>query len=59
MEKNTELVKFKKEIRKAISDYMYSEGCDCCRSSNHEDNREKIAKLLNIRKNKDGSGYKF
>lgn len=49
----------RKELRQAVADYMYSEGCDCCRSANHEEHGERIAKLLNVRKYPDGSGYDF
>lgn len=47
------------ELREAIAEYMYSEGCSCCRSDNHEENRGRIAKLLNVKKYSDGSGYDF
>lgn len=48
------------EIRKAIADYMRSEGCNCCRDCEaHEEARGRLGKLLNIRKYEDGSGYDF
>lgn len=49
----------KKIILNAIAEYMGSEGCDCCRGRDHEKNRERIAKLLGVKKYKDGSGYDF
>lgn len=49
-----------KNIRRAIADYMWSEGCSCCRSiPDHEEHAEAIAKLLKVKKYKDGSGYDF
>lgn len=47
------------ELRRAIADYMYSEGCSCCRGSDHDKHAEIIAKLLKVPKYKDGSGYNF
>lgn len=47
------------EIRKAIANYMRSEGCGCCKGSDHEEHEETIAKLLNVPMYKDGSGYDF
>lgn len=48
------------EIRKAIANYMRSEGCGCCRdTAAHEKHEETIAKLLNVPMYKDGSGYDF
>jgi tRNA U54 and U55 pseudouridine synthase Pus10 len=50
---------YKANIRKAIADYMYSEGCSCCEGKDHKDHAEKIAKLLDVPKYEDGSGYNF
>lgn len=51
---------FKKKIRTAIANYMRSEGCSCCRDyDGHEKNKEVLAKLLNVPKYSDGSGYDF
>jgi len=48
------------KIRKAIAEYMYSEGCSCCRNiSKHEENIKNIAKLLGVEQYSDGSGYNF
>jgi len=46
-------------IRKAIANYMGSEGCSCCRSNNHEDNKKVIAELLEVPMFDDESGYDF
>lgn len=48
-----------KLIRNAIADYMSSEGCSCCEGADHDKHQERIAKLLNVPKYKDGSGYDF
>ena len=48
------------EIRNAIADYMYSEGCSCCRDiDKHEINTKRIAELLNVPMYDDSSGYDF
>ncbi len=51
--------KERKEIRTAIADYIRSEGCSCCQGSDHDEHTAIIAKLLKVRKYKDGSGYDF
>jgi len=52
--------KFKAELRQAIADYMWSEGCSCCRDSEaHEIHEERLAKLLRVKEYDDGSGYNF
>lgn len=48
-----------KEIREAVAEYMFSEGCSCCRGSNHGVNKRRLAKLLGVSKYSDGSGYDF
>lgn len=50
---------FRKAVRQAIADYMQTEGCSCCRSPRHDDNKEALAKLLRVPKYHDGSGYNF
>ena len=48
------------EIRKAVADYMKTEGCSCCRDyEGHKINEDRLGKLLNIKKYADGSGYDF
>jgi methionine aminopeptidase len=49
-----------KEIRKAVADYMESEGCSCCRDlDKHNEAEERLGKLLRVKKYDDGSGYNF
>lgn len=48
-----------RELRKALADYMNSEGCSCCRGPAHEANAARLAKLLRVPKYADGSGYNF
>jgi len=58
--KNKELADFKKQVRQAIADYMRSEGCSCCQDTEtHKAHEEQIAKLLNVSKYDDESGYNF
>lgn len=49
-----------KEVRRALADYMQSEGCSCCRNAEaHERNAERLALLLKVPRYGDGSGYNF
>lgn len=49
-----------KTIRQVIADYMYSEGCGCCRFDDlHKESKAKLAKLLKVPMYKDKSGYNF
>ena len=49
-----------KAIRQAVADYMYSEGCSCCRDTDaHEEHEKKLAELLGVAPYEDGSGYDF
>lgn len=51
---------FRAEVRTAVADYMRSEGCGCCGDHvAHNEHAARIAKLLNVPKYKDGSGYDF
>ena len=48
------------KIRQAVANYMYSEGCSCCRNiDSHAEAKEILGKLLRIQKFKDKSGYDF
>lgn len=47
------------KIREAVADYMESEGCSCCRGSNHKENEKRLAELLDVPQYSDGSGYNF
>ena len=52
--------KLRAELRTAIANYMWSEGCCCCRDDEkHEEHKEALAKLLNVKKHDDDSGYDF
>lgn len=47
-------------LRRAIADYMSSEGCGCCSDyEKHKEHERGIAVLLHVPKYKDGSGYNF
>jgi hypothetical protein len=49
-----------KELRRALADYMASEGCECCENGPaHTEAKERLAKLLRVPKYKDGSGFDF
>lgn len=59
-EEGKELAKFKRTVRRAVAEYMYSEGCSCCRSvDEHDKNKKRLAKLLDVEPYSDGSGYDF
>ena len=59
MKKKT-TAQLKREIRQAVADYMYSEGCSCCRDNDsHKEHARKLAKLLSVPQYDDGSGYDF
>jgi hypothetical protein len=48
------------EIRTAIADYMESEGCSCCRDNDaHKEHKERLGKMLQVKKYSDRSGYNF
>ena len=49
----------KKKVRKALADYIQSEGCSCCRGDDHEKHAEKLAKLLQVEEYSDKSDYNF
>lgn len=55
----TELQRFRKQVRTAVADYIKSEGCGCCGGDDHPQHTAALAKLLNVRKYPDGSGYDF
>lgn len=55
----TDIRKFKKEIRKAIANYMASEGCSCCEGVDHDEHKGILAKFLNVPRYSDDSGYDF
>lgn len=48
------------DIRRAVADYMRSEGCGCCGNYDaHLEHNARLGKLLRVPKYKDGSGYDF
>lgn len=52
--------KLRADLRRAIADYMGSEGCSCCEDTDaHDEAKTAIAQLLNVPKYDDGSGYDF
>lgn len=60
MARNIELLQLRRKLRAAIADYMANEGCTCCEDTKgHEAALERVAKLLNVKKYPDGSGYNF
>lgn len=47
-------------VREAIANYMASEGCGCCSDQDaHERHEARLAELLHVPKDSDGSGYNF
>lgn len=49
-----------KKIRKAVADYISSEGCGCCSDGDkHREHAKVLARLLGVPKYSDGSGYNF
>ena len=50
----------KESIRRALADYMRSEGCSCCQHvEEHKEQERILAELLNVPLYEDGSGYDF
>jgi len=48
------------DIRRAVADYMQSEGCSCCQDRDaHELHKATLGRLLRAPKYSDGSGYDF
>lgn len=47
------------DIRRAVADYMGSDGCACCRGDEHDDHAAALAKLLEVPRYADDSGYDF
>ena len=55
-----EALAFRRITRRAVADYMDSEGCSCCQDvQGHEAHKEALAKLLHVKKYPDGSSYDF
>lgn len=53
----SKLAAFRKEVRQALADYIYSEGCDCCRGPEHDEHGARLAKLLRVQQYADSSGF--
>jgi hypothetical protein len=51
--------KLRVEVRRAVADYMRSEGCSCCQAPGHDLHEKRLGKLLKVPKYDDGSGYNF
>jgi hypothetical protein len=48
------------QLRQAVADYMFSEGCSCCQDIEaHREHTKRLAELLNIEPYDDNSGYDF
>ena len=48
------------ELRRAVADYIASEGCSCCQDrEKHEEAAERLGKLLRVQRYPDGSGRNF
>lgn len=49
-----------KLLRTALADYMYAEGCSCCRNQeDYNEAKERLAGILGVPKYPDGSGFDF
>ena len=49
-----------KEIRRALADYIASEGCSCCEDGDeHKEAKIRLAALLDVPLYDDKSGYDF
>lgn len=46
-------------LRQAVADYIGSEGCSCCRGSDHDEHQATLARLLHVEAYPDGAGYNF
>lgn len=56
----TDTAAYRRALRKAVADYMNSEGCSCCQNVDaHEKHKAELARLLHVPKYPDGSGYDF
>ncbi len=48
------------QIRQAIADYMWAEGCSCCQDTErHDDAENRLGQLLEVPRYSDDSGYDF
>lgn len=51
------LINDKIDIRRAVANYVRSEGCSCCEGHNHDKHGNTLGKVLQAEKYTDGSGY--
>lgn len=52
--------KIKSDLRQAVADYMYSEGCSCCENVDaHVEHKKRLAELLEVAPYSDNSGFDF
>ena len=52
--------KERESLRRAVADYMRSEGCSCCRNiDDHNNHKRRLAELLHVEPYEDGSGFDF
>jgi hypothetical protein len=48
------------QIRRAVANYMHSEGCSCCQDAEaHREHTAALAKMLRVPMFSDKSGYNF
>jgi hypothetical protein len=47
------------KIRRAVAEYIASEGCSCCRGKDHDKHAAQLAQLLGVPQYEDGSGFDF
>lgn len=60
MAKNLEITVFRAQVRRALADYIASEGCDCCRNEEaHKEAKGRLAKLLRVPGYSDSDDYDF
>jgi methionine aminopeptidase len=55
-----QLATLRREVRRALAEYMRTEGCSCCRDiEGHAVAAARLAKLLRVPRYSDGSGFNF
>lgn len=59
-EAGEEMTEKMQQVRQALADYIRSEGCSCCQNvPAHQAAAERLAKLLDVPRFDDNSGYDF
>ena len=54
------LTALRRAVRRAVANYMSSEGCSCCQlPEQHAADKKKLARLLDVPQYPDKSGYNF